>query len=118
MKPNLHPSVHGCIPGHSVADVGWDAQADLEEAVMGNLQKVLASIDYHIFFDAFEFRWTREFMIHVGLPPSLANLTFSLHSNLRRTIKIGAALGQPFQRYGTRRHYHAAASYPVGIRTI
>ena len=50
----LHPCLHGGIPGHEAAEVSWDAQADIEHALINKLHAVLLVVDYFTFFDSFD----------------------------------------------------------------
>ena len=49
----MHPSVVGAIPGLEALDVAWDAQADLEIAMLNKTKLVLSSYDFKKYFDAF-----------------------------------------------------------------
>ena len=42
----LHPAIFGGVPQHDAADVSWEAQADLEEAMLDRIKIVLVSIGY------------------------------------------------------------------------
>ena len=74
----------------------WTAQLDIEEASLLEKAIVVATVDYHKYFDSFDTLWTKEFMIAIGIPEYLAEMHFDLYDNLIRTIKIGEALGEPF----------------------
>ena len=45
--PLLHPELHGAVPGHEAAEVSWDAQADLEHAMINMLKEILLMVDYY-----------------------------------------------------------------------
>ena len=57
----------------------------------------IASVDYQKYFDSFPTEWTHQFLLALGIPPALADMTADLYGNLVRTIRFGRALGQPFQ---------------------
>ena len=76
--------------------MAWEAQCDVEEALHENWKLTIASVDYQKYFDSFPVEWTHGFMLELGVPSALADMTAELYGNLTRTIRFGRALGQPF----------------------
>ena len=70
----LHEKVVGAIEGYEALDVAWDAQAFLESAMMNEQSKVLVSYDFKKYFDAFDYDWSRQFLLHIGMPTQLVEL--------------------------------------------
>ena len=97
--PCLHPDLHGAVPGHEAAEVSWDAQADLEHALINRLKEVLLMVDYYKFFDSFDHAWVRDFLLMLGFPAAYANMLYKMYKNLKRIIKLGAAYGDAFIGY-------------------
>ena len=93
----LHPQLHGCVPGHDLSDVAWDAQAHIEHALLHDEDLVVYLLDYVKFFDMFDPEWTRSFLVHLGIDQQLADLIHQLYTNLRRRIKIGKHYGPIFR---------------------
>ena len=86
----LHPKVVGALAGMESLDVAWDAQRFLERAMQQGEAKCLASYDYEKYFDSFDHAWTKQMLIHVGLPTHLAEMTITytpICSGLSRKAK-------------------------------
>ena len=64
----LHPKIFGGIPKRDSSDATWEAQADIEEALLKGLDLTLASLDYHKYYDSFDYQWVRGFMLFLGFP--------------------------------------------------
>ena len=58
----LHPDPHGGVPGHEAIDAAWDAQADLEKAIVDGGSPVLLTLDYKKYFDSFDRRFMASFL--------------------------------------------------------
>ena len=71
----MHPSCVGAISGLEAYDVAWDAQVFLELAIRRGHDAALVSYDYEKFFDSFDFEFTHNMLVHLGVPIHLANLT-------------------------------------------
>ena len=88
---NLHPDIHSGVPGHETAEVSWDAQADLEQAIINRMEFIILMVDYYKFFDSFDHQWVREFLHMLHFPHALVEMIFDLYIRLQRGIKIGKA---------------------------
>ena len=62
----IHESLHGGLPGHEAAEVSWDAQSDIEEALANKEEMTICLMDYWKFFDAMEPDFVKEFMLACG----------------------------------------------------
>jgi len=61
---------------------------------------VLSSYDFSKYFDSFEHGLTKEFLLHTGAPPMLANLLHDLYRNMKRVMKRPAkSLSEEFQGF-------------------
>ena len=98
-RSHVHPSVHGGIKGHEPLDASWDAQADIEHALLQESDIAIASVGYFKYFDSFEHEWVHGFLVLIGFPQALADMVLDLYRGLHMTIKMGKALGEPH-------HYH------------
>ena len=74
-------------------EVSWDAQADIEEALLRNIDLLFAAVDYFKYFDSFDHIWVHKFLILIGFPEVLADMVFDLYLSIQRYIKLGRALG-------------------------
>jgi len=92
----INANMHGCIPGHESGEVSFDAQADIEEALLDNEVLVIALMDYFKYFDSMEPTFVAKLMEAVGIDPDYANMTTDLYKHMNRYIKIGQSLGKPF----------------------
>ena len=70
--------MHGGIPGHEHLEVSWDAQADLETALLKCLPLSVCSVDYFKYFDSFGHKWVHGFLNFLGFPPALTDMTLDL----------------------------------------
>ena len=95
----LHPKVVGALAGMEALDVAWDAQRFLERAMQQGEAKCVVSYDYEKYFDSFDHDWTKQMLLHVGLPVHLAEMTHHLYTNMERVIKKGRTLSRPFSAY-------------------
>ena len=95
----LHESVIGAIPEQEALDIAWDAQAFLEKAGMEGTSGVLSSYDFQKYFDSFDHGWTKQMLLHIGLPEELVNLMHHPYSNMKRTFKKEISLNEPFGSY-------------------
>ena len=59
----------------------------------------LIALDYDKYLDSFHHEWTRDMLIHIGVPAHLANMTYDLYTNMDRVIKKGRSLSLPFQAF-------------------
>ena len=57
--PKFHREIFGGIPKRDSADATWEAQADLEEALLNGDPVTLASLDYHKYYDSFDHDWVK-----------------------------------------------------------
>ena len=89
----------GAIPGMEALDIAWDAQARIENAILNKIALTMVSYDFNKFFDSFEHSFTREMLLHLGLPPTMVELTYNLYTNMNRVIKKGRALSSPFKAF-------------------
>ena len=87
--------MHGGIPGHEHLEVSWDAQADLETALLECLPISVCSVDYFKYFDSFGHKWVHGFLNFLGFPPALTDMTLDVDENLMRSIKLGTVYGKP-----------------------
>ena len=60
---------------------------------------VLAMLDYYKFFDSFEPKFYAKFLEKMGIHSNLVRLFLDLNVNAVRRVKIGNALGKPFQTF-------------------
>ena len=77
-RSHLHPSVHGGIQGHESLDASWDAQADIESALLHETDLTIASVDYFKYFVSFDHQWVHGFLILIGFPAVLADMILDL----------------------------------------
>jgi len=61
--------MHGAILGHESSEVSWDAQADIEEALLDNEVFAIAPMDYYEYIDSMEPAFAAELMAAVGIDP-------------------------------------------------
>ena len=87
----------GATPGLEALDVAWNAQADLELAMLRKIKLVLSSYDFKKYFDSFQYDFTKDMLLHCGMDPGLVHLTCHLYQNSWRTMKSGNSLSEPFQ---------------------
>ena len=80
-------------------EVSWDAQADLETALLKCLPLSVCSVDYFKYFDSFGHKWVHGFLKFLGFPPALTDMTLNLYENLMRSIKFGIVYGKPVNYY-------------------
>ena len=91
----MHHDLHGAIPGHEAAEVAsWDAQADIEHALIHNIETMFAAVDYFKYFDSFDHKWVHGFLCYIGFPAALADMVLDLYLHLQRRIKLGHPLAQ------------------------
>ena len=95
----LHEKVVGAVEGYEALDVAWDAQAFLEYAMMNEQSKVLVSYDFKKYFDAFDYEWTRNFLLHIGMPAELVELQYNFYKTITRRIKKGRSHSEQFEAY-------------------
>ena len=74
----LHTDMHGGISGHDAAEVSWDAQADLEHALINRLQSILLMVDYFKFFDSFDHQWVRKFLHMLNFPDAMVEMIYDM----------------------------------------
>ena len=67
--------------------------------MLRNKAVALVALDYEKYFDSFNNEWTRNMLIHLGIPVHLANLTYDLYTRMYRVIKKGKTLSQPFKAF-------------------
>ena len=99
VKKILHPDVVGALEGWEALDIAWDAQSFLEHAMLSQESKALVSYDFAKFFDAFDYDWTHQFLLHIGLPLELVELTTRFYKRQKRRVKKGRALSREFGAY-------------------
>jgi len=99
LKRALHPDVVGAMTGRESLETAWDAQGFLEEAMANGIAAVLSSYDFSKYFDSFEHGLTKDFLLHTGVPPILANLLHDLYKNMERVMKRGKSLSEVFQGF-------------------
>ena len=92
----LHSDIHGGDSGHEASEVSWDAQADLEHALINRPRTVLLMVDYYRFFDSFDHSGVKQFLRMLHFPDSLLEMVYNMHAGPHSTIKIGLAYGDPF----------------------
>jgi hypothetical protein len=92
----IHPELHGGLPGHESAEVSWDAQSHIEQAILDKEDIVICMMDYWKYFDAMEPNFVKDFMIAIGIDSSYATIVHDLYTNSKRYIKIGRSFGEPF----------------------
>jgi hypothetical protein len=90
---NLHPSIHGGVRNHEALEVSWDAQADIEEALLQDVDMLFSAVDYFKYFDSFDHSWVHGFLIRIGFPGVLADMMLNMYLVIQRYIKIGKAYG-------------------------
>ena len=90
---NLHPDIHGGVAGHEALEVSWDAQADIEEALLRNLDLLFAAVDYFKYFDSFDHKWVHGFLLLLGFPVALCDMILDMYIAIKRYIKLGKAYG-------------------------
>ena len=73
---------NGGIPGHESCEGSWDAQADLEFAIIAKLKMCLLMVDYFKFFDSFGHQWVRGFLHMLHFPKALVEMIFNMYPNL------------------------------------
>jgi hypothetical protein len=87
----------GGLPGREPGEASWDAQAQLEGAMLEGTDCILASLDYRKYFDSFDIEFTVQMLRHAGLPEPMLAWWRAVYADLWRVIKIGHTLGRPFQ---------------------
>ena len=105
--------MHGGIPGHESCEVSWDAQADLEYAIIAKLNTILLMVDYFKFFHPFDHQWARGFLFMLHFPKALVENTYSMYSGLLKSIKIGVAYGDLFSSYSGMGQGDIATLFPA-----
>jgi hypothetical protein len=84
------------MPGREHREAAWDTQAEIAAAMDGEEEVVLASLDYHNFFDSFEPNFFAKFLLKMGIDPLLVRLFLDLNLNARRRIRIGGVYSEEF----------------------
>ena len=59
----------------------------------------ISTYDFRKYFDSFDYKFTKNMLIHMGFPPNLAEATCHLYSNMWKTLKKGKSLSEAFQGY-------------------
>ena len=93
----IHPALYGGLPGHESAEVSWDAQSDIEEALAHKKDLTICLMDYWKFFDAMEPDFVKEFLLACGLDEDYVHMTHEMYKNMNRYIKLGRSYGDPIQ---------------------
>ena len=75
----LHKDMHGGIPGHESCEVSWDAQADLEYAIIAKLKMCLLMVGYFNFFESFDHQRVRGFLHMLHFPKALVEMIFNMY---------------------------------------
>ena len=86
--PKLHPMLYGGIPKRDSADATWEAQADIEQALLTGDPLTLASLDYYKYYDSFDHNWVRCFLKFLGFPEAYVEINFHLYTNMWKTMKL------------------------------
>ena len=115
--PKLHPKIFGGIPRCDSSDATWEAQADIEEALLAGTPITLGSLDYHKYYDSFDYDWVKGFLIFLGFPQAYVELHHNLYTNMRKTLKIGGALGIHTHSYNGLGQGDVASTFPVLAHT-
>ena len=55
---DLDVDLFGGLPGREPSEASWDAQADIEHALMLGNRMVFMSLDFSKYFDCFDLRFT------------------------------------------------------------
>ena len=99
LRTVLHPGVIGALAGWEALDIAWDAQSFIEHALLRKESATLVSYDFAKFFGAFDYEWTAQFLMYVGVPTGLVQLTTRFYREQTRRIKKGSAISRGFKAY-------------------
>ena len=99
LAKNIHESCCGAMAGREPGEASWDAQSAVAAAMEQGEDMVLAMLDYYKFFDSFEPKFYAKFLEKMGIHSNLVRLFLDLNVNAVRRVKIGNALGKPFQTF-------------------
>ena len=89
----VHLNACGGLPKPECIEAAWDAQSDVEVALSGGKEWTQINADYWKFLDTVDPEFVYQLAIAVGVPPTLAQLTRHLATNIRRSIKLGRHRG-------------------------
>jgi hypothetical protein len=104
------------VCNHEALEVSWDAQADIEEAMLRNLDLLFAAVDYFKYFDSFDHHWVHGFLLKIGFPNALVDMVLNMYVTIQRYIKLGKAYGLAQEVYnGMGQGDHAALFPAVGL---
>ena len=92
----IHPELHGGLPNHEAAEVSWDIQSHIEQALADNHELIVCMMDYWKYFDAMEPDFVKDFMISIGIDPDYAGIVHDIYKNCTRYVKLGRAYGTGF----------------------
>ena len=89
----LHPDLYGGVGGKEALEAAWDAQLDIEQALVNKQDLVFLTVDYRKYFDSFDRRFMKKFLDHFGLPENLNAWMHEEYDKLKRATKIGKSVG-------------------------
>ena len=91
----VHPNAHGGLPKRECLMAAFEAQLDMEHAVIGQYDHSFVSADYWKFFDTFDPDFFYYVMIEVGIPKEMAVLVHHFNTTCSKHLKIGSHIGTP-----------------------
>jgi len=95
----LHKDLHGGIPAHECLEASFDAQLELESALLHGSSCVFASYDQLKFFDMFDRGFVHDLLVNHGIPPPLAAMWKDLYNGIDRRVKVGQHYGPSHQAF-------------------
>ena len=110
---NLHPAIHGGVSNHEALEVSWEAQADIEDALLRDVDLLFAAVDYFKYFDSFVHQWVHGFIRRIGFPTALADMVLIMYLAIQRYIKLAKAYGLAQQVFNGMGQGDHAALFPA-----
>ena len=83
----VHPDLHGGLPGHEAAEVSWDIQSHIEQALADGNELIVCVMDCWKYFDVMGPDFVRDFMTAIGIDPDYANTVHNIYQNCIRYVK-------------------------------
>jgi len=90
------PEICGGIKGRSTTDATWPITLQAAFAKIFEKPFMGISYDYSACFDRVDAQLCVEILLHLGLPPHLANAIKSFYGQLRRFVKVGSTATSTF----------------------
>ena len=93
----VHKGACGGLPGTEATLAAWDAQHDMEKALLRNAGWSQINMDYDKFFDKFDPEFFAHLNLAMGIPADLTFLFKDLYNNIQRRFRIGQHNGSVIQ---------------------